>query len=346
MSVFPKIEEIDFSSLRQTVTATEIEAYRSRNKKCLPLKYHWIINGFLWAIVITVLFLQAANVMPIHAPMLVWPIIGTLTYTLIIGSTRVRIIHHVRMSRFASQHGMVYEINPVSVMAGNGLLFSIGHSRSFREVLYKVNDDGGRAYEIGTYQYTVGSGKNKTTYTWRYACVDMKRNLPHMVLDAKGNNQSLFGKKLKTGLPIGLQKKQIVSLEGNFDDYFTLYAPENYDVDVRYIFTPDIMQLMIAESAKFDAEVVDDKLYFYAREFGEADKFIESAMRLIGLVGQKFYNQADYYADDRVSGARENDTISEEGRRLRRLPGARLVVILIFIIYIFITFVHGGLSGR
>lgn len=345
MSAFPKIEEIDFSSLRQTVTAPEIEAYRSRNKKCLPLKYHWMINAFLWAIVTSLIILRIVGATTISNSVLVWPAMGTLLYALIIGGTRARITQYVQMDRFARQHDMVYEVDPISVMAGNGLLFSIGHSRKFHEVLYKV-DNGNRVYEVGTYQYTVGSGKNKATYIWRYACVDMKRNLPHMVLDAKGNNQGLFGKNVKKGLPIGLQKKQIVSLEGNFDDYFTLYAPESYDVDVRYIFTPDIMQLMIAESAKFDAEVVDDKLYFYAREFGATDKFIESAMRLIGLVGQKFYHQADYYADDRVIGARESDTVSDEGRRLRRLSGAWLVIILIFIIYIFITFAYGVLSGR
>ena len=39
-------------------------------------------------------------------------------------------------------------------------------------------------------------------------------------------------------------RTQVLSLEGDFDRYFTLYCPKEYERDALYVFTPDLMALL------------------------------------------------------------------------------------------------------
>ena len=125
--------------------------------------------------------------------------------------------------------------------------------------------DGQRLLEVGRYEYTVGSGKQRRTYTWYYAGMRLPRRVPHLVLDSKSNDGIVMGKALISNLPVVISNSQRISLEGDFDTYFTLYAPKQYDVDVRYVLTPDVMAALVDKSSRFDVELVDDMAFFYAR---------------------------------------------------------------------------------
>ena len=103
------------------------------------------------------------------------------------------------------------------------------------------------------------SGKNSTTYRWGYVAVKLDVPLPNIVLDAKGNNG--FG----SNLPASFDRAQRLSLEGDFDEYFTLYCPEGYERDALYLFTPDIMARFIDNAAELDVEIVDDWMFLYTR---------------------------------------------------------------------------------
>src|SRR5699024_10580785 len=121
-----------------------------------------------------------------------------------------------RLDRFARANGLRFHPgfnNPQLP----GMLFSIGRQRKSQLLL---RGDQPRFVEFGNYRYTTGSGKNSTTHTWGYIAVKLDAPLPHLVLDAEGNN-SFFG----SNLPIGLKKDQRLSLEGDFDKHFSLYAP-------------------------------------------------------------------------------------------------------------------------
>ena len=84
--------------------------------------------------------------------------------------------------------------------------------------------------------------------------------LPHIVLDATSNN-GLFG----SNLPSTFARSQRLSLEGDFDRYFSLYCPEGYETDALYLFTPDIMARFIDNAAALDVEIVDDWLFLYTK---------------------------------------------------------------------------------
>ncbi|MFJ2551865.1 hypothetical protein [Microbacterium sp. NPDC087591] len=160
-----------------------------------------------------------------------------------------------RLSRFAQANGMSYEAR-VADPPLPGMIFSLGRSRLATDL---VRGSTPRYVEFGNYQYTVQRGKNSTTYRWGYVAVKLDVPLPNIVLDAKGNNG--FG----SNLPASFQKEQRLSLEGDFDQHFTLYCPAGYERDALYLFTPDIMARFIDNAAQLDVEIVDDWLFLYTQ---------------------------------------------------------------------------------
>ncbi|MDQ0727557.1 hypothetical protein [Microbacterium sp. W4I20] len=160
-----------------------------------------------------------------------------------------------RLSRFAQANGMTYEAK-IADPPLPGMIFSLGRSRQSTDIVRGTRP---RFVEFGNYQYTVQSGKNSTTYRWGYVAVKLDVPLPNIVLDATGNNG--FG----SNLPAAFQKEQRLSLEGDFDQHFTLYCPEGYERDALYLFTPDIMARFIDNAAQLDVEIVDDWLFLYTQ---------------------------------------------------------------------------------
>jgi len=173
---------------------------------------------------------------------------------IVIGVRNAQAVRY-RLSRFAQANGMTYEAK-VADPPLPGMIFSLGRSRQSTDLLRGTRP---RFVEFGNYQYTVQSGKNSTTYRWGYVAVKLDVPLPNIVLDAKGNNG--FG----SNLPASFDKEQRLSLEGDFDQYFTLYCPTGYERDALYLFTPDIMARFIDNAAQLDVEIVDDWLFLYTQ---------------------------------------------------------------------------------
>ncbi|MBT2473037.1 hypothetical protein J7E68_00155 [Microbacterium sp. ISL-103] len=172
----------------------------------------------------------------------------------VIGWRRARVTRY-RLNRFAQANGMSYE-GKVTAPALPGMIFSLGNARMSTDLVRGTRP---RFVEFGNYQYTVRRGKSSTTYRWGYVAVKLDVPLPNIVLDAKGNNG--FG----SNLPASFQKEQRLSLEGDFDQYFTLYCPEGYERDALYLFTPDIMARFIDNAAELDVEIVDDWVFLYTQ---------------------------------------------------------------------------------
>ena len=160
-----------------------------------------------------------------------------------------------RLSRFAAANNMTYE-DRVDNPGLPGMIFQFGNSRRAQRL---VRGHSPRFVEFGNYQYTVKHGKSSTTYHWGYVAVKLDVPLPNIVLDAVGNNG--FG----SNLPASFDKDQHLSLEGDFDQYFTLYCPAGYEQDALYLFTPDIMARFIDSAAQLDVEIVDDWLFLYTQ---------------------------------------------------------------------------------
>ena len=253
----PLSDEVD----RHAVNAFARELKTGRSTSAVTV-IAWIVGGFAGSIALTFfvpLLVIGLSRAPVPVVVLVVGAIvavAVLITALIVGGVRRAREKRYRLSRFAAANNMTYD-DQVQSPPLPGMIFNIGHSRMSTDL---IRGRSPRFVEFGNYQYTVKTGKNSTTYRWGYVAMKLDVPLPNIVLDATGNN-SLFG----SNLPTSFRKDQQLSLEGDFDKYFTLYCPEGYERDALYLFTPDIMARFIDNAAQLDVEIVDDWLLLYTR---------------------------------------------------------------------------------
>lgn len=240
-------------------------------------------------------------------------------------------VRHVRLVNFANDNGLIYE-SEIANPAYPGVIFDIGDKRHIYDQL-RLSDAGN--VEVGNYSYSL-KNRNSTSTTYRHGYIRIKldRHVVHMLLDGRANNANAFGYSI-SNLPVAMMHNQTLALEGDFNNHFTLYAPKEYERDALYIFTPDLMALLIDYAGQFDVEVIDDQLFVYGHEFNLLDEPTwNKIFAIITKVGQKTIAQTDFYADENI-GNRQIDIVATEGRRLRKgLPWVAAVAIGIYIIMI------------
>lgn len=168
-------------------------------------------------------------------------------------------------------------------------------------------------FELGNMRIVGQQERSYSGPTYGYLRIKLPRRLPHMMLQSKS----------PTALPIAgtIDSEQRLSLEGNWDHSFTLYAPKDYEADALYVFTPDIMQKFMDRVGQFNCEIVDDELYFFAPSRFDLTKptVITSLLELVGDITKKFDHQIDYYSDANVD-SRQANLIAQPGRRLHSSP--------------------------
>jgi hypothetical protein len=195
------------------------------------------------------------------------------------------------------------------------MIFNVGHSRFVTNALRSTS---GTFVEIGNVDFSEGVA-DESHSSWGFMALRLDRKLPHMVLDSLQNN-GVFGFHWAsaTNLPGFLDKRQVLSLEGDFDKSFTLYCPREYERDALYIFTPDLMALLIDEAAPFDVEIIDDWLFVYSRDSFSA-KRPQAYLRLFSIVDTvhgKVLKQSARYSDDRAGSFAAN-VVAPPGERLK-----------------------------
>lgn len=190
-----------------------------------------------------------------------------------------------------------------------GLIFENCNMDSTLDVNLTISRD----ISLGNFTRSTGSGRSHREVHWGFAQFTLPRHLPHMVLDAKSNN-SILG----SNLDVGYAKSQCMSLEGDFDRHFTLYAPAQYKRDALYIFTPDVMAVMIDNGWKYDIEIIGNQMFFYHKSGLLLDKqaTYQDIKALYDIILRKVTKQAKNYADERV-GNRRIDAIAQPGQHLK-----------------------------
>ncbi len=268
---------------------------------------------------------------------------GAVTALAMWTTSRTRWSRRYRLDSFATANGLVAHTESAESRY-NGVIFKRGNARTRYE---HVTPETGRFFDIGNYRYTTGSGDDKKFHEWGYLAIKLDRRLPHMVLDARANN-GIFG---GSNLPTQFTKDQVLSLEGDFGKYFTLYCPREYERDALYIFTPDLMALLIDNAAFFDVEIVEDWMFVYSRRVLDTmnPSMWQRMFQIVHTVGAKTLAQSENYRDERVAATRNpaaavfaasTNTIAPQGQRLRkRVNWVSIVLTACVAAYFFYSFV-------
>ena len=224
------------------------------------------------------------------------------------------------LARFADANGMRFGIRSADP-AYPGLLFNKGHSRASTHHLFSPT---GILADAGCYEYTTGSGKDSTTYRWRFAAFRLPHPVPHLLLDAKANNG-----RWGTNLPETFASSQRISLGEPFDSHYQLYAPEGYGRDAFQLLPPHVMDALLRTPIVYDVEMVDTWLFCYTQS--QQDLTNPATWRLLETIANGVLGSlapvVNRYSDSRaLLGAAGNASygpgtpvqVAPQGTRLRR----------------------------
>lgn len=233
--------------------------------------------------------------------------------------------------RFAKDNNFLFTADGVTTER-SGLVFNIGHSRRIKHLIEGTFS--GRPFEIFTYEYVVGQGKNSTTYTYGVVGTPLTRALPHVVLDSRKNNLTSF----ISNLPATTSGESL-QLEGDFNTHFNVHIPEGYGRDALYFLTPELMALLVDKASQYDVEVVGNMLYFYSIDAAPSRQRYQSAFDVLSHVGNEFEENTVRYADERI-GQREANVVAVEGQRLQTgTPTWLKVLIGLFVLSVILTMI-------
>ena len=237
----------------------------------------------------------------------------------------------IKAYRFATANNLDF-VPEILFPERSGFIFS-NPGASTPSIRDSITNTGEYPFEIGNYRYMVGSGRSQTERKIGFMRITLDKNLPHMVLDTTADDTKFFG-ITQSNLGMSFTKDQAMRLEGDFNDYFTLYAPKEYETDALYVFTPDLMARLIDNSHAFNAEIVDDSLYIYSTEYMYLDR-PETYEKLFGIydtVGSKALKQTRSYRDTRSETRGE---VATQGRRLNRRATVVVgsLVLVVYLVY-------------
>lgn len=157
-------------------------------------------------------------------------------------------IQHLFMEQIAQAIGFTHEVRGDATSI-TGRLLNIGHSKKMEDVISGTYQ--GYPIRIYDYTYTIGYGKGSHVEHHTIFEVAFDKKLPDIFLQPA--RYVLFSGN--TG-----SDDISVTLEGDFNKYFILYAPKNYDMEIRVIFQPDLMADLIDKYQAYSIEIYENKL--------------------------------------------------------------------------------------
>jgi hypothetical protein len=157
-----------------------------------------------------------------------------------------------RVSEFLRQNSLDYAA--VARVAHPGVFFTQGDFGRCENVVRRVRAP---EFEVGEYIFSPDGGSLKSVHRAGYLMLKLGKSLPHLYLESKSRSWT------RIRAASDLKRNQVLQLEGDFDRHFRLYCPRGYERDALYLFTPHVMIVLLDNAPGFDAEIVDDRLFFY-----------------------------------------------------------------------------------
>jgi hypothetical protein len=168
--------------------------------------------------------------------------------------------HMVFMKTYANEINFDYieEMSEINKYAQTlkARIFRVGNSKTVSHILAGKYKD--FKTKIFNYSYNISSGKNTTTYRFTISEIELeKTKFPHIFLKSKNMwrhySSNIFSK----------QKDVKISLEAPFNEKFTLYCTEDYEIEVLQIFTKELLDYLVKNGNKFSIEFYENKIYIY-----------------------------------------------------------------------------------
>lgn len=212
------------------------------------------LGGWLWLIVLGVIgweifvfVLAAKSLIAGDFPLFLFflPFLGGSIYVEYVR----RKVRKAFWQQLAATNGWSYEADG-DVAAEAGLMFHQGHSQNIFNVITGNFD--GRKMRIFTFHFATGSGKQRRDYYYTVYEFTFAGQFPHLNLNSLLNMYGVAG-GVKLPLP------------AEFEKFYRLTAPEEYEIEALQVFTPDILAYLIDRQLPYDVELVNQEMLIYVK---------------------------------------------------------------------------------
>lgn len=177
--------------------------------------------------------------------------------------------------QFAELNGWKYK-DDSDLSQEQGIMFRQGHSRIIYHCVEGIIDE--RNFRIFNYNFSIGSGKHRKTYFYTVFAFKFNGTFPHIYLNNKANSYSI---KIGESIP----------LPAEFEKFFSLSAPKEYEIEALEIFTPDVLASLLDDKFGHDVEFVNQEMliFFDGRisNFEQLDREFRRALDLEDLLDEK-----------------------------------------------------------
>ncbi len=174
------------------------------------------------------------------------------------------------MQSFAQANGYSYE-EQGNIDEFKAPYLAMGHSQGATHILR--GNYANCPIVLFEFNTTIGYGKHAKYITFTVFEITYKTDLRHIFLARKNG---FFDTGFFEGASLESKVGRPLKLEGDFGKYFTLYVPEDYEIEALQIFTPEIMVKFIDIGNKFSFEFIDNKLFIYAKKTLNAKKDLDA----------------------------------------------------------------------
>ncbi len=183
------------------------------------------------------------------------------------------------LEHFAQANGYSFSKNG-DVDETYGTIFRLNGSHGVSDII--TGSYHGNSLRLFLHSLTVGYGRNRRTYQNTVMELDLHGQLPNLLMVSRhaGYGPNLVG---------AFGTKNAISLEGNFNRNFELYAPKGNELEALEIFSPDTMALMEDESKGYRVEFSANRIYIYANGYvsksADLKQIFTLAKQLIDKIG-------------------------------------------------------------
>lgn len=180
---------------------------------------------------------------------LVWVVICAVTIVSLIVYALVKdsLVRRRVIREFAEINGLVPLTEDTTTSLLPPSLQNIGSNRKFNNG-YIMRVDNQSVY-LFDYSFEILAEGRHGYKRYSLAIVQSQKSYPHIYLDGRQNNRNDTYKAW-----------QKLTLEGDFNKYFDLYADENTNIETLSFLTPDVMQRFIDTARLYDVETYNQNL--------------------------------------------------------------------------------------
>lgn len=265
--------EIDDTGLKTKIESLDFGLSRYFNK--------WTIL-VLAVLMFFLAFVSASRGWPTPLFMLTLLVIG-IVYT-----GWEKIAQRKFMTNFAKICGYRFsDTAPIDTI--NAPYLQMGRDRCINNIVSGVY--GNLNIDFFIFNCVLGAGKNSTGIDFTVASIDCAANLPRIFVDAR--HHSLHDDAVFSYSGLANDKNQgIIKLEGDFNKFFTLWAPKEMEIETLEILEPNIMAGLEEFSKNFSVEFFGNKIYIYARKVIDNGKDLWQLYSLVDFLIDKVVPEA------------------------------------------------------